>query len=116
MHRLRTEHGGCAIAAPVWHELVFGCRILPPASARRKTLERYLEEVVSRAFPVLSYDTAAAAWHADERARLAAKGVTPPFVDGQIAAVARINRLVLVTPNLRDFRRFEGLAVENWFN
>ena len=33
--------------------------------------------------------------------------------DGQIAAIARVNELVVVTANTRDFRRFEGLELEN---
>ncbi len=43
------------------------------------------------------------------------KGQTPLFVDGQIAAIAKQNDLVLVTRNLRDFKMFRGLKLENWF-
>lgn len=102
-----------AIAAPVWHELRYGCRLLPPGK-RRSALEEYLREVVHAAFPILPYDGTAAAWHAEERARLDAKGTPAPFVDGQIAAIAKSNDLILVTVNVRDFQRFEGLQIENW--
>ncbi len=51
---------------------------------------------------------------AEERARLGRSGRTPAFVDGQIAAVARVNDLVLVTGNLAHYRDFEGLVVEDW--
>ncbi len=64
--------------------------------------------------PILDYDRAAAEWHASERARLAAKGETPPFVDGQIAAIARVHDLMLVTFNAGDFKRFEGIRVLTW--
>jgi predicted nucleic acid-binding protein len=37
-----------------------------------------------------------------------------PFVDGQIAAIARVQSLVLVTMNHRDFTPFEGLEIESW--
>ncbi len=63
---------------------------------------------------VLPYDQMAAEWHAAERARLGAVGLTPPFVDGQIAAVAHVNDLTLVTANTRDFAHFEGLRIEDW--
>ncbi len=33
---------------------------------------------------------------------------------GQIAAVAQVNSLVLVTANPKDFARFKDLRVENW--
>jgi len=63
--------------------------------------------------PVLGYDDAAAAWHASER--LIASGQTPSFVDGQIAAIARVkvNALVLVTAQ-RHYQEFEGLMIEDW--
>lgn len=109
-----NEHGSeCAIAAPVWHELTYGCRRLPRGK-RRATLEAYLREVVRASFPILAYDEAAATWHGEERARLDALGRPAPFVDGQIAAIAQVHELVLVTMNDRDFVRFKGLKVENW--
>ena len=108
------EHGPeCAIAAPVWHELTYGCRRLPKGK-RRTALEAYLRDVVHRSFPILPYDEAAAAWHGEERARLDALGKPAPFVDGQISAIAHVNGLVLATINDRDFARFKGLRVENW--
>ncbi|MDE0056775.1 MAG: hypothetical protein OXP07_01525, partial [Defluviicoccus sp.] len=97
----------------VWHELRFGCARLPP-SRRRERIERYLDIVVIASFPVLEYDREAADWHARERARLSALGRTPPFVDGQIAAIAYVNDLFLVTKNMRDFERFRGLRLEVW--
>ena len=53
-------------------------------------------------------------WHAVERARLEAAGKTTPFIDGQIAAIASVNDLVLVTANKADFRGFRGLRVQSW--
>lgn len=108
------EHGiECAIAAPVWHELIYGCRRLPKGR-RRRGLEAYIVDVVQNSFPNLPYDEAAAQWHGEERARLEGVGRTAPFVDGQIAAIAHVNGLVLVTMNETDFQAFKGLAIENW--
>jgi tRNA(fMet)-specific endonuclease VapC len=42
-------------------------------------------------------------------------GKTPPFFDGQIAAIAFVNELVLVTRNTADFAAFEELQLENWW-
>lgn len=112
--RRLDEHGPeCAIAAPVWHELTYGCRRLPKGK-RRAALESYLRDVVRASFPVLPYDEAAARWHGEERARLEALGRPAPFVDGQIAAIAHANGLILVTTNTKDFARFKELTVENW--
>jgi predicted nucleic acid-binding protein len=41
-------------------------------------------------------------------------GRTPPFVDGQIAAIAVTRGLILVTNNVRDFQHFSGLVVVDW--
>lgn len=108
------EHGHeCAIAAPVWHELTYGCRRLPRGK-RRSAIETYLRDVVQAAFPILPYDEAAAAWHGYERARLEQLGRPAPYTDGQIAAIARVNGLVLVTVNVKHFARFKDLQVVNW--
>jgi tRNA(fMet)-specific endonuclease VapC len=113
MRRLHEHDGEMAIPALVWHELRFGCARLPK-SRRREVIERYLNDVVAVSFPVLDYDQQAADWHALERARLVGAGRTPPFVDGQIAAIACVHELVLVTLNKADFAAFRGIQVKSW--
>lgn len=113
VQRLDERGIECAIAAPVWHELTYGCRRLP-RGRRRTALESYLNDVVRASFPILPYDDAAATWHGLERARLEALGRPAPYVDGQIAAIAHVNALVLVTRNTKDFATFTGLKTENW--
>lgn len=112
VRQLLSNSAQCAIAAPIWHELQFGCQRMPTGK-RREALEDYLADVV-RTFDILPYDPKAAKLHAVERTRLESKGITVPFVDGQIAAIAQANELVLVTANVRDFAPFTALVVENW--
>jgi tRNA(fMet)-specific endonuclease VapC len=97
----------------VWHELLFGWERLP-SSRRRERIGSYLFDVVRASLPILPYDAPAAVWHATERARLQASGRTPPFVDGQIAAIARVHDLVLVTSNGADFAAFEDVRLADW--
>jgi tRNA(fMet)-specific endonuclease VapC len=111
--RLQQHTGEIATASVVWHELLFGCQRLAE-SAKRDAIEDYLTTVVAVEVPILPYDVDAASWHASERARLVAIGKTPPFVDGQIAAIAAVNDLTLVTANVSDYAYFEGVRVENW--
>jgi tRNA(fMet)-specific endonuclease VapC len=113
LRKLRLHEDEIAIPSIVWHELRYGAERLP-ASRRRIAIERYLNDVVGATIPILDYDRDAAAWHAGERARLAALGETPPFADGQIAAIARVNDLIIVTFNDVDFERFEGVLLLNW--
>jgi tRNA(fMet)-specific endonuclease VapC len=113
LRKLRLHNGEIAIASVTWHELQFGMRRLPP-SRHRTEVQAYLGGVVSMSMAILDYDAAAAEWHAAERARLTTRGRTPPFQDGQIAAIAFVNELTLVTFNEADFKRFEGLEVISW--
>jgi len=113
MARLKRHSGELASASVVWHELWFGCQRLP-ASTKRTVIERYLNEVVAVSMAILPYDQAAAEWHATERARLMALGKMPPFVDGQIIAIAQANGLILVTLNPKDYAAFAGVKVEDW--
>jgi tRNA(fMet)-specific endonuclease VapC len=113
MEMLERHQREIVTAAPVWHELQFGCQRLP-RSRKRELIALFLNDIVKRTMLILSYDDRAAEWHAKERARLSAKGTTPSFVDGQIAAIASVNSLVLVTRNINDFKPFLKLKLENW--
>ena len=110
---LRRHARRVATAAPVWYELLFGARCLV-ASQRRTDIEAYLFGVVARNVPILPYDEPSAEWHSGEDARLRTLGRPRPFADGQIAAIARVNGLVLVTANVAHFSQFLGLSVEDW--
>lgn len=112
--KLADAAGRMAIPSVVWHELVFVVERLP-VSRRRSYLERFLRDVVLPSMPILPYGQAAATYHGRERARLRAIGRTPSFADGQIAAIASTNELVLVTRNMRDFESYRDLRIESWF-
>jgi tRNA(fMet)-specific endonuclease VapC len=112
VRRLRANEAKVAIASVTLHEALFGVERLPEGR-RKKALREYMRDVVAK-MPVLPYDAAAAEWHAHERARLEAAGRKMPYADGQIAAIAVVHGLLLVTANVRDFQGVEKLRVENW--
>jgi tRNA(fMet)-specific endonuclease VapC len=103
-----------AISAISWQEMHFGLERLPPGS-RRDRIRAYLDQRVRPTLPILPFDAAAAEWQARERARLSRIGRTPSYADSQIAAIAAVNGLILVTRNDQDFVDFSGVVVENWF-
>jgi tRNA(fMet)-specific endonuclease VapC len=103
----------CALPAVVWEELSYGCARLP-AGKRKDELEAYLLEVIHPAFAILPYDEAAAHWHGLERARQERVGQIRPQIDDQIAAIACVNDLILVTANTKHFKGFKDLRVEDW--
>mgnify|MGYP002396726202 CR=1 FL=1 len=113
MNKLQKHQDEVATASLVWHELQYGCRRLP-ASRKRSLIESYLSEVVWHTIAVLPYDAAAADWHAEQRAKLTTAGKAPPFIDGQIAAVAKVNNLILITRNISDYVDCKELRLQNW--
>ena len=111
-----ANHDDCyATAAIVWHELVYGCELLP-ASKRKEQLQAYLEMLLMNGLIILPYDQLAADWYAKERARLQLQGKTCAYADGEIAAIAVSNKLTLVTRNIQDFQNFQNLNLQNWFD
>ena len=109
-----ARQAACALAAPTVEELGFGIARLPK-SVRRDMLERWLEGVLQQ-FTLLPFDHHAALWLGRERARLAAAGLPAPRADGEIAAVAVINGLTLITRNQKDFANFDALQIDSWFS
>ncbi len=114
LERFRRHLEESAIASVTWHELLYGLYRLPE-SRRKQNLSDYLTEVIQARMIILPYCDAAAGWFAAERSRLTALGRMPSYPDGQIAVIARVHHLTLVTRNISDFADFEGLAIENWF-
>ena len=113
IEKLQQYEGEITTSTTIWHELVFGCsRLL--SSQKRIFLERYLYQVIRPTIPILPYDIEAAIWRGIERARLMSIGKIPAFPDGQIAAVTKVNGLILVTNNVSDYRDFLDLQKENW--
>jgi tRNA(fMet)-specific endonuclease VapC len=112
--RIAEHQRTIAISAIGWQEMWYRAMRLPP-SRRRSQVEAYLNGSVQGVLPILPFEERAALWQAHERARLAALGRIPPYVDSQIAAVCVVNGLTLVTRNVTDFEHFADLSVENWF-
>jgi len=83
-------------------------------SARRRTTRGQLVEGILARFPVLPIDLQVARVHATLWADLRARGTSIGAHDLLIAATALAHGLRIVTRNVRDFERIEGLALEVW--
>lgn len=114
MNRLALDSIFSCTSATVWHELWHGVKLLDKGK-RRNELESYLNLLCDDDFSILPFCQAAAEWLAEERVRLKAKGIKSAKYDSEIAAVASVNQLVVVTRNTDDFVIFDDLLVENWF-
>ena len=114
MTNIKYYQDEIAIASQVFYELTRGADQLTK-SKKRTDILKYIKSFVST-IPILPYDKTAANWHGKEMSRLQKLGQTPAFLDSQIAAVAKVNDLILVTRNTKDFENFLGLSLENWFS
>ena len=84
-------------------------------SARPDHNLRQVEDFVSR-LVVLEYGNKAAAHYGDIRAALERRGTPIGVNDLHIAGHSRSEGLTLVTNNLNEFERVEGLRLENWLS
>lgn len=105
-----NEHAdSLSISTIVLAELLHGAA----RSARPRDNRRGVEDFAAR-LEVLPFDEAAADHAADIRAGLERKGTPIGAYDLLIAGHARSRGLTVVTGNLREFRRVEGLRSEDW--
>ena len=91
-------------------EVAYGLLLNPRLAARLKPV---MDDFFG-AIRVLSYDHKAVAATAKARADLKRRGRPIGAYDVLIAGTALANKLILVTSNLREFERVEGLTVEDW--
>jgi len=78
----------------------------------QRTLER--QQAFLSQFISLPFQDEAALLAGRIRAKLANAGMPIGSYDLQIAAIALANNLTLVTHNIREFERVEGLQIEDW--
>jgi tRNA(fMet)-specific endonuclease VapC len=114
IEHLKKFEGQFALPVFVIYEMIYGAYRLPESKKRSRILH-YIQDIIDDA-PILLYTQEAAYWHGKEEARLQSIGKSPPFIDTQIAAVAKVNNLILVTRNTDDFKHFSDIQLENWFD
>ena len=90
-------------------ELIYGAE-------RSAQVTRNLQDIEGLAarMDVISFDYHAATHFGQIRAELSKKGKPIGPYDSMIAGHARALGLILVTNNVREFKRVPGLRVENW--
>ena len=105
----RRHYGQICISSVTYMELVYGAE----RSANPEQNLRVLEGFAAR-LDTLSYDISAATHTGQIRAELAAAGTPIGPYDQMIAGHARSLGLIVVTNNVKEFERVEGLRVDNW--
>lgn len=109
VERLRaTEREQVAVSVITAMELRFGL-VKKPSTRVRAVIERFLDTI-----RVLPLDRSVERPYGELRATLERLGRPIGALDTMIAAHALALRAVLVTNNLREFRRVTGLRCEDW--
>ncbi|NEZ63893.1 type II toxin-antitoxin system VapC family toxin [Leptolyngbyaceae cyanobacterium CCMR0082] len=106
---LATPLNEMAVCSVVKAELFYGAMRSNNPTETIKRQQEFLQQFVSLPFG----DEAAKAF-GRIRAQLASVGTPIGAYDLQIAAIAMVNGLTLVTHNTREFDRVEGLRLEDW--
>ena len=109
-HMRQHEDLDFKLCTPVLWELLTGANKARDSSAQHARLALFQAR-----FELLPFDLAAARHAAQVRAQLEAQGTPIGAVDTMIAGVALAHGLILVTRNVREFERVQGLQIQNWF-
>ena len=107
--RFNREADALSISTIVLTELLHGAEKSAKPEQNRREVERF-----SARLEVMPFDAGAAAHAAEIRAQLERQGNSIGGYDLLIAGHARSRALTVVTGNLREFGRIEGLRCENW--
>ena len=108
---LSTPPHQVALPSSVVYELGVGILKSESPKKRKQQFATLLAQVT-----VLPFSRAEAEAAARLRAQLEEQGVGIGPLDTLIAGVALANHATLVTRNVREFARVEGLRVENWYD
>lgn len=104
----------CAVAAPTACALLRGVDAMQEG-ARRSQIAGLVNELLRGGPPILPFDGEAAVWLAREAARRARLGRPWTSQEGQQAAIAAVQELILVTQHTGQFAGSPGLRIEDWF-
>ena len=101
--------GRLCISSITWGELIYGAEKSSNTASNLGQLEGFAARL-----EILPFGDNEAKQFGQVRAELEAKGkLIGPF-DMMIAGHARSQGLVLITNNVREFKKVDGLRVENW--
>jgi tRNA(fMet)-specific endonuclease VapC len=104
-----TNASRMAISSITLSELIYGAEKSPNVDKNLEAIEEFVSHL-----EVLPYDAKASQHYGQIKASLEKKGEIIGENDIHIAAHAISQGLILVTNNLREFRRVPNLALENW--
>jgi len=109
LHLFNEHQDRMAISMVTYAELLYGAE----KSAMPARNMRIIDDFVSH-LQLMDYDKKAAAHFGNIQASLQRTGKVIGVNDMHIAAHARSQGMVMVTNNMKEIERIEGLLLENW--
>ncbi|KRP64800.1 type II toxin-antitoxin system tRNA(fMet)-specific endonuclease VapC [Pseudomonas orientalis] len=109
LHKFNANVGRMVISSITLAELMHGAEKSKFVEKNTRTVEDFISRL-----EVVHYDDKAAFHYGSIRSDLEKKGTPIGVNDLHIAGHARSSGLVLVTNNEDEFKRVNGLIVENW--
>ncbi len=106
---LESEEGSIGLSSIVVYELYIGAYRSAKVSFNLETLRLVMAD-----FPLVGFEREDAQLSGEIRADLAARGTPIGPYDVLIAGQAKARDLILVTNNVAEFFRVDGLRVEDW--
>lgn len=104
-----SNEGEIGLSSIVLHELYYGAYKSQRVSFNLETIR-----LLAQDFPVVAFDEQDANAAGEIRAALSATGQPIGPFDALIAAQAKARRLIVITNNVKEFGRVDGLSVEDW--
>jgi len=99
-----------AISEITLAELIYGAEKSQKVEKNLKVVENFADKI--EILPILTCLRV----YGKEKARLRSIGKTISDLDLFIGSTAIVNNMVMVTRNIREFERIEGITIENWIH
>lgn len=99
-----------AISEITLAELIYGAEKSQKVQKNLKVVEDFADKI--EILPILTFLRI----YGKEKARLKSIGRTIGDLDLFIGSTAIVNEMIMVTRNIREFERIEGIIIENWID
>jgi tRNA(fMet)-specific endonuclease VapC len=101
-----------AVPQPVMSEIYYGLQRLPQSKRKFRLEERFQQ--LSKVLPRIEWNDRVSEVFGGIKARLEKQGTILEDFDIAIAAHAVAHEVFLITANISQMRRINGLRIENW--
>lgn len=85
-------------------------------SEHKEKILKAFQDIVFKELTILPFDEHSAMIYGELKAKLEKRGIVKSEPDLRIAAIAIQHRFILITGNIRHFKKIPRLNIENWID